>query len=227
MTRRPIDIVVPVLNEADNVDEFIARVARQGLGEALIFVDNGSTDGTLERLARHPEVTVIRHARNEGYGASIRDGIRAGCGEKILIIDADLEYPPEALPALAAALDRAPVVYASRFRGGAPAAMPLARRLGNAAFTALFNRLFGQHTTDLYTGMKGLRRDAVPLHRLRRRGFEHAAELSALAALSGHHIEEIAVTYTPRARGRSKMRHLPEALKLVAALIGYRLRGAV
>lgn len=227
MTRRPVDVVVPVLNEADNVDEFVARVARQGLGDALVFVDNGSTDGTLERLARYPDVTVIRHERNEGYGASICDGIRATSGAKILIIDADLEYPPEALPQLAAALDLFPVVYASRFRAGTPAAMPLLRRVGNAVFTGLFNRLYGQHTTDLYTGMKGVRRDALPLERLQRRGFEHAAELSALAALSGHHIEEIGVVYTPRMQGRSKMRHLPEALKLIAALIRYRVRGTV
>lgn len=227
MTPRPVDIIVPVLNEADNVDEFIARVAQQGLGDALVFVDNGSTDGTLERLARYPFVTVIRHATNEGYGGSICDGIRRTSGDKIVIIDADLEYPPEALPRLVAALDSAAVVYASRFRGGAPAAMPLLRRLGNALCTALYNRLYGQRTTDLYTGMKGLRRGAVPLERLRRHGFEHAAEMAALVALSGHRIEEIGVEYAVRARGRSKMRHVPETLKLVAALIGYRIRGTV
>lgn len=227
MTPPAVDIIVPVLNEADNVDEFIARVQRQGLAESLVFIDNGSTDGTLERLARYPFVTVIRHARNEGYGASICDGIRATAADRIVIIDADLEYPPEALPQLLAALDDAAVVYGSRFRTATPAAMPLLRRLGNTLASGVYNRLYGQQVTDLYTGMKGLRRAAVPLRHLRRTGFEHAAELSALIALSGHRIAEIGVAYAPRQRGRSKMRHLPEALKLIAALIRYRIQGRV
>lgn len=219
-----VDIVVPVLNEVENIDEFVARIDRLGLAERLIVVDNHSTDGTLDRLARHPMVRVIRHATNEGYGASLRDGMAAGDGELIVIIDADLEYPPEAVPALLAALERDPVVYCSRFLGAGAPAMPLVRRFGNALCSWLFNLLFQQTTTDLYTGMKGLRRAAVPLQRLRRSGFEHAAEMAALIALSGHTIREIAVEYTPRQRGASKMRHVPETLKLIGTLLAYRFR---
>lgn len=61
-----VDIVVPVLNEAQSVDEFHARVERLGLADSLILVDNGSTDGTLERLASCPHGRVIRHATNLG-----------------------------------------------------------------------------------------------------------------------------------------------------------------
>src|SRR5438093_9856478 len=94
---RALDIVVPIRNEVDSIDEFHARVERLGLADALIFVDNASTDGTLERLAVCPRVRVIRHATDEGWGASMRDGIAASDGELIVIIDADLEYPPEAI----------------------------------------------------------------------------------------------------------------------------------
>lgn len=222
---RALDIIVPILDEVACVEEFIARVDRLGLGEALIFVDNGSTDGTLDQLARYPHVRVIPHAANEGYGASIRDGIAASDGEKIIIIDADLEYPPEAIPALIEALERAPVVYASRFRGARPPAMPLTRRAGNAVMSGLYNRLFGQRVTDLYTGLKGLRRAAVPLARLARPGFEHCAEIAVLIAGAGQRIEEIAVDYAPRRRGRSKMRHLREAAKLAFCLLASRRRG--
>ena len=97
---RALDIVVPIRNEVDSIDEFHARVERLGLADALIFVDNASTDGTLERLAACPRVRVIRHATDEGWGASMRDGIAASDGELIVIIDADLEYPPEAIPRL-------------------------------------------------------------------------------------------------------------------------------
>jgi glycosyltransferase involved in cell wall biosynthesis len=221
-----VDIVVPILNEVESLDPFLARLERLGLRAALLFVDNGSTDGTLEHLAA-VGARVLRHDRNLGYGASVRDGIAAGSGEKIVIIDADLEYPPEAIPRLLVALDAEPAVYCSRFLGAAPPPMPAFRLLGNRLLSGLANALYRQRTTDLYTGMKGLRRSALPLASLRRDGFEHGAEIAALIAFSGHRIAEIGVEYTPRQRGASKMRHIPETAKLLAYLLWYWLRGSL
>jgi glycosyltransferase involved in cell wall biosynthesis len=217
-----VDIVVPVLNEAANIDEFHARVERLGLADSLIFIDNGSTDGTLDRLAAYPHVRVIRHATNLGYGASLCDGIAAGSGKRVVIIDADLEYPPEAL---LAALEHSPVVYCSRFCGGQAVAMARARRLGNVLLSRGYNLLFRQRITDLYTGMKGLRRNALDLGAMRRAGFEHCVEIAALIAQSGLRIDEIPVEYRPRRHGRSKMRHVRETLKLLFYLALYRIRG--
>jgi glycosyltransferase involved in cell wall biosynthesis len=221
---RSLDIVVPVLNEEAYVDELFARVERLGLADGLIFVDNASTDGTVERIRRHPHVRLVQHARNEGYGASIRHGIAAGHGEVVIIIDGDLEYPPESIPAVLDAIAEHPVVYCSRFLGSQPPAMSRFRSLGNRAMSALYNLLYDQRVTDLYTGMKGFRRDAFPLQGLTRDGFDHAAEIAALFASSGQRIHEIAVEYRPRQRGVSKMRHIPEAVKLCLLIVGYRLR---
>jgi glycosyltransferase involved in cell wall biosynthesis len=220
---RALDIVVPVLNEEAAIDEFYDRVARLGYADALLFVDNASTDGTVSRIERRG-ARLIRHTRNEGYGASIRDGIAASDGELLVIADADLEYPPEAIPDIVQALREHPVVYGSRFLGPRLPEMPLVRRLGNRMASRLFDVLYGQHTTDVYTGMKGLRRDALPLARLRRSGFEHAAELGVLITLAGHRIHDVPVEYRPRTAGRSKMRHVPETAKLLAYLLRYWLR---
>jgi glycosyltransferase involved in cell wall biosynthesis len=222
-----VDIIVPVFNEEASIDEFYARVERLGYADALIFVDNGSTDGTVERLANCRRAQVILHATNEGWGASVRDGIKASDGEIVVLIDGDLEYPPEAIPNLVEALQHSPVVYCSRFLGPRPPDMPWSRRLGNAVMSGIYNLLFRQRTTDFATGMKGLRRHTVPLERLRRNGFEHGAEIAALIAFAGHRIREIPVEYTPRQRGRSKMRHLREALKVVFFFLVYRIRGTV
>jgi glycosyltransferase involved in cell wall biosynthesis len=218
-----VAIVVPVYNEEASVDEFYARVRGLGLSGALIFVDNASTDGTVSRIQCYPDAKLIRHARNEGYGASIRDGIELSEAERIIIIDADLEYPPETLPMVLAALDEHAIVYASRFLDQRPA-MPVLRRLGNRFITAVYNLLFGQRTTDFCTGLKGLWRDSLPLSTLRQNGFEHAIELGAMIALAGEQIHDVPVRYVPRSRGRSKMRHLREALKFVSYLILYWLR---
>jgi glycosyltransferase involved in cell wall biosynthesis len=226
-TPRPVDIIVPVLNEEATIDEFYARVERLGYADALVFVDNGSTDGTLDRLARHPNVRVIRHETNEGYGASVRDGFISSDGELFVVIDADLEYPPETIPRLIAALEAEPVVYCSRFLGPIPPAMPLLRRVGNRVVSALYNLLFRQATTDLYTGMKGLRRASLNLGVLEKGGFEHGAEIASLIALSGRRIAEIPVEYFPRNQGTSKMRHVPESLKLVFYILYYWVRCVV
>ena len=224
---RTLDIVVPVHNEEACIDEFLARMQHLGYRDALIIVDNASTDGTLARLARHAGLRVIRHATNEGYGASIRHGIASSDGALVVVIDADLEYPPETIPALLAALREHPVVYASRFIGPRPPAMTPVRRLGNRVVTGIFNVLFGQHATDLYTGMKGLRRHALPLQTLRRDGFEHGVELGAMISLAGHQIFDVPVEYAPRSRGASKMRHVPETVKLLGHMAAYWLRCAV
>ncbi len=220
---RPLDIVVPVLNEEASIDEFHDRMARLGYADALLFVDNASSDGTVARIERHG-ARVLRHARNEGYGASIRDGIAASDADLVVVIDADLEYPPEAVPAIVDALRTHAVVYGSRFRGPRPPDMPLLRRAGNRLVSGLFNVLYRQHTTDLYTGMKGLRRSVLPLGELRRSGFEHCVELAALITLARQRIHEVPVAYRPRQRGRSKMRHLPETAKLLAHLVRYWVR---
>ena len=222
-----VDIVVPVFNEEACIDEFCARIARLGYTGSLIFVDNASTDGTLDRLESYPGLRIIRHASNEGYGASIRHGIASSDGELIVIIDADMEFPPEMIPKLVAALQHSPAVYCSRFLGPGTPAMSLFRRVGNRLLTVMYNLLFQQRTTDLLTGMKGLRRDAMDLSSLRQGGFQHSVEIGALIWLSGHQIEEIPIRYEPRTKGVSKMRHLPEAIKMVSCIVGYWLRCVV
>jgi glycosyltransferase involved in cell wall biosynthesis len=210
-----VDIVVPVHNEEMHIDEFIARVDALGLREALIFVDNASTDGTVLCIERHTGVRLVRHDKNAGYGASIRDGITGAQAAVIVIIDADLEYPPEAIPQLLTAIDNHAVVYGSRFLGNLRPDMPWVRRFGNTVISKLFNVLFRQATTDLYTGMKALRREVVQSLALSRNGFEHVAEMGVQLAQAGHHIYEIPVSYAPRTRGVSKMRHMRETSKYI------------
>jgi glycosyltransferase involved in cell wall biosynthesis len=206
-----VEIVVPVYNEAGSIDAFVTRLDALGLLGDVIFVDNASTDGTLECLEGHA-VRIIRHQNNLGYGGSIIDGLASTTAATVVIIDADLEYPPEAIPVLLAALETHAVVYASRFRGEDPPDMPMLRRVGNTCISQIFNLLFRQQTTDLYTGMKAMRRDAISALTLSRRGFDHVAEMGVQFARAGILIHEVPVRYAPRTRGASKMRHLAETL---------------
>lgn len=210
-----VDIVVPVYNEAESLDELHVRLTRLGLGASLVFVDNASTDDSVAHIQRFHGARLIRHASNRGYGSSIRDGLAASRAPAVVIIDADLEYPPEAIPSMLAALERHPVVYGSRFLGPTPPAMPALRRFGNRVISAVFNTLFGQRTTDFYTGTKAMRGEVRDRLALTQDGFEHVVELGAQICRLGYDIHEVPVDYKLRAHGASKMRHIPELAKYV------------
>ena len=220
-----IDIVVPIFNEEATVAELLERL-RQSCPEArLIFVDNASTDSTRDLLRRHGVVDLVCHETNLGYGRSLLDGMRHGSGEHVVIIDADLEYLPEDVPSLVAGLGAAGAVYGSRFLSGreSPPAMQWYRSLGNGLVTKLFNLLFRQGLTDLYTGVRAFRREVLPLDELESAGFEFVLELSARLVHAGVSIGEVPVGYRPRATGHSKMRHIPEFLKFARRLVALRI----
>lgn len=221
--RGVVDVVVPVLNEVEMLPRFLDRTKALGLPLNLIFVDNGSTDGTVEFLNARSDLTLICHGQNLGYGRSLIDGLLRSAADRVIIIDADCEYPPEAVPPLLVRLETAPVVYGSRFLSGQRVDMSYSRKWGNKILTGIFNLLYRQHLTDLYTGMKAIRREALQGLNLKQSGFEHVVELAACLVRRGYHIAEIPVAYTPRQTGRSKMRHLNETLKGLVLMLRFRL----
>ena len=218
-----VDVVVPVLNERELLPGFLDRIKALGLPLNLIVVDNGSQDGTLEFLSSLPEITVIAHGQNLGYGRSLVDGLSASRADRVIIIDADGEYPPEAIPLLLKGLEQTPVVYASRFLSAGPIDMSRLRVRGNRWLTSLFNLFYGQRLTDLYTGMKGLHRSAFEGLSFKRSGFDQVVELAAKLARRKILIAEVPVEYSPRQTGRSKMKHVPELLKAVYCLMAFRV----
>ena len=219
-----IDVIVPVFNEADGLRTFYDRMRALPLDYRLVFIDNASTDNSVEIIESFDDVTLIRHSENEGYGGSLLDGIANSDQEFIIIIDADCEFPPECLPELAEAVKQQPVVYASRLlgkRSAAEANMPYLKMLGNQIISRSFNFLFRQNTTDLYTGCKALRRDVLDTIELKKKGYEHVLEMGAKLADRGIKISEIPVDFSARSTGTSKMRHVSETTKFLCLILSY------
>ena len=162
---------------------------------------------------------------NEGYGASVVHGLQMTSNPYVVIIDADCEYPPEIIPALLHAVCNNDVVYASRLAGknnNQQAGMPWLKMKGNQVISGLFNVLFQQVCTDLYTGCKVFRRSTLKDMNLSRTGFEHVLEMAVIFSCFGYRIAEVPIDYSPRIGGKSKMSHIVETIKFSYWLLCYR-----
>jgi glycosyltransferase involved in cell wall biosynthesis len=95
-----LSVIVPVYNEEAHLDELLRAVLASPVHKEVIIVDDGSTDGTREKLEALPHienVTIVFHEKNYGKGASIRTALNFAGGEYVLIQDSDLEYDPASI----------------------------------------------------------------------------------------------------------------------------------
>ena len=114
-----VSVIVPVYNEAQHLDDLLRAIADSPVDKEIVIVDDGSTDGTREKLLEltpSQRITILFHETNCGKGAAIRTALRYARGEYVLIQDSDLEYDPQDYPALLQPLrtGEANVVYGVR-----------------------------------------------------------------------------------------------------------------
>ena len=145
-----ISVIIPTYNEAATIAELIKRVNSVDVPKEIIVVDDGSTDGTRERLASLEELydnlRVLVQPRNQGKGAALRRGFQEASGDYVLVQDADLEYDPSDYPSLLKPLvdGKADVVYGSRFLTTKEhRVLFFWHSVGNQLLTLISNRLQG------------------------------------------------------------------------------------
>jgi dolichol-phosphate mannosyltransferase len=205
-----VSVVVPTYNERDTLPELVVRLAQAlGGGYEVVVVDDASPDGTAEvagELARTYPVRLVRRPGKFGLASAVADGARAARGTVVVVMDADLSHPPEAVPALVAALEGgADVAVGSRYvPGGGVERWPLHRRWMSRVAVWLARAWLGQRVSDPVSGFFALRRDWLVDASLEGVGYKVLVAL--LARNPTARVVEVPYTFTDRRGGRSKLR---------------------
>jgi glycosyltransferase involved in cell wall biosynthesis len=203
-----VSVVIPCLNEAENIEECVrrSRAALDGAGIVgeVIVADNDSEDGSAE-LAAAAGARVV-HERRRGYGSAYLAGFGAARGEYVVMLDADMTYPFQEIPRFVAELrDGAQLVMGDRMDNIQPGAMHwMHRYVGNPLLSGTLNLFFRTGVRDAHCGMRGFRRDILPLLDLRTTGMEFASEMVIRASKQKLDIREFPIEYHPRG-GESKL----------------------
>jgi dolichol-phosphate mannosyltransferase len=187
---------LPVYNEVDTVDAVLDQVLQYS--PQVLVVDDGSTDGTRERLARRRDIEVIRHEPNRGYGAALRTAFAYADDEgydTLVTIDCDGQHEPQRIPAFVAACEGVDIVSGSRYLKHFPGdcTAPPERRRINERITADVNRRLGLSLTDAFCGFKAYRVEALGKLHLTEEGYAMPLELWVQAACERLRIVELPV----------------------------------
>ncbi|HZW72334.1 MAG TPA: glycosyltransferase family 2 protein [Caldimonas sp.] len=200
-----LSVVVPLRDEEESLEplhrELDAALAGVAGGVELIFVDDGSRDGSLARLrgiaAKDPRVRVIALDGRHGQTAALDAGFRAVRGEVTVTLDADLQNDPADIPALLAWLDRADVVNGVRQRRRDDAVRRLSSRIANG----VRNRVTREEVSDVGCSLRVMRSEYLRRVKLFR-GMHRF--LPTLLRMEGARVVEIPVAHRPRRYGVSK-----------------------
>jgi dolichol-phosphate mannosyltransferase len=185
-----------VYNEVRHLTPVLDQTVRYC--QAVLVVDDGSTDGTAELLSARTDVYHIRHPQNQGYGAALRSGFEFAmqAGYDVLVtMDCDGQHEPQRIPEFIAACQGVDIVSGSRYLKQFPgdSAAPAQRRQINRVMTDQLNWQLGLELTDAFCGFKAYRVKSLREIRITETGYAMPLELWVQAAALGLRIVELPV----------------------------------
>lgn len=219
-----ISVILPCLNEEGSVGQVIemARkgIARLGLREDILVIDNGSSDKSMQVARDHGARVVVEP--HKGYGSALRTGFNNARYDIIVMGDADLTYDLEMLDILVKPIlnGQADFVMGNRMKSIKPGAMPkLHRYIGNPALSFILRIMFHNHSVhDAHCGMRAITRSAFRKLRCVTTGMEFASEMIIRATRCRLRITERDIAYHPRV-GRSKLHSFRDGWRHIRFMI--------
>jgi len=239
-----VSLVIPVYNEAPTLKELVRRVVAVELDKELVFVDDGSKDGSRELLTELAQgsleawlppgsvqrgrnlVQVILQPQNAGKGAALRKGFAQATGEIIVIQDADLEYDPRDLPRVIQPIvdGIGDVCFGSRFIGSPRRALYFWHTVLNKCLTLLSNALNDINITDMETCYKAFRAEIIKGITVEEDRFGIEPELTAKVAKQRVRIYEVPVSYQGRTYEEGKKIGWKDGVRALYCIIKYGIR---
>ena len=224
-----LSIIIPCYNELNTIEEVIKRVKNSNvLSKEIIIVDDFSTDGTKDILKNLSDksIKVFFNNTNKGKGAAISQGIKFATGEIVIIQDADLEYDPNEYEKIIdpIVLNKADVVYGSRFQGGEPhRVVYFWHRVGNGFLTLLSNILTDINLTDMETCYKAFRTDILKSIKIRENRFGFEPEITAKVSRMNCRIYEVGISYFGRTYEEGKKIGWRDGIIAIWCILKYNL----
>jgi len=203
MNSPALSIVIPVYNEAENLSGVLERIHDLGLNDyEIIVVDDGSKDGSAA-VAEARGARVVRHPYNIGNGAAVKTGLRHARGRWIVMMDADGQHPPEAIPLLLQQLETYHMVVAARVRSTEAS---WHRMFANRFYSWFASYVSQFKVEDLTSGFRGMHRwVALKFLDLLPNTFSYPTTLTLAVLRSGLALKYVQVEFGRR-QGHSKIR---------------------
>lgn len=196
-----LSVVIPLYNEEENIAilQGELRAALEGISHEIVFVDDGSKDGTVAKIDRTPEVRVLEFAKNAGQSAAMYAGIMAARGETIALMDGDLQNDPADLPKLLERLRESGADLVCGYR--AKRKDTTFKRWQSKVANGVRSRFVGDGVRDTGCTLKAMRRDCrqalFPFNGMHR-------FIPALIKGAGFKLVEMQANHRPRQFGVSK-----------------------
>ncbi|MBM4065917.1 MAG: glycosyltransferase family 2 protein [Planctomycetes bacterium] len=198
-----ISIIIPLYNEVDNIEPLGRSIinAMQGRNHEVVFVDDGSTDGSTQKLrewcAQHTNFRAVHFKKNAGQTAAMDAGFRHAAGEYVVSMDADMQNDPADIPKLIEKLSTFDMVCGWRQKRNDP----WIKRISSKVANYIRNKLSREDIRDTGCSLKAYRRNCLDhiklyngMHRF----------LPTLFKMEGFAVTEIVVNHYPRKFGKSK-----------------------
>lgn len=221
-----VSIIIPCYNEENNVQLCFARIPDMGSSQEIIFIDDGSTDKTKERIQElmrnDKRIKLISYPVRRGKGHAVKKGFAIASKDIFIILDADMSVAPEDLPKFIWVINQGKADFANGTRMVYPVkeSMRIVHVAGNKIFGIIFSWLLGQRITDTLCGTKAfLKKDYENFKHLARNDPWGDFDLLLGAAKSRLKIVEIPVRYQKRIFGYSKMRPFKHGFILLARVV--------
>lgn len=224
-----LTVVVPCFNEVDTITELLETVLRQPCVGQVVVIDDGSTDGSVERIQKvqHHNLEMIFFPKNKGKGAAIRQGFEIAKLPFVVIQDADLEYSPTEYQKMLDTMltNNADAVFGSRFMTAGPRrAIYYWHRVGNLVLTTLSNCLTNIYLTDMETCHKMIRLELVKKLDLRENRFGIEPEITVKLGKLNAVIYEVPIKYIARSYDQGKKINWKDGVSALRVIVKYSLQ---